>query len=268
MSHKAYAFDIDDNLLHTECRVFVEIPNKKWWEKIEIAEKELKTYLSRGARFPNNDSEECFLHMRGADGKLQQQLFDAIENKARGPSRESFKYANISANPIGLITARGHPIEELKKTHQAILHEIFDITELEQLIENMNIRLQTKLKNKDQSIKLFLDLNYYAPCSDLEYLKKIELTNTSNIAERKVKAFKHFIHHIINLNQANLINQDGKKLKIWFSDDSQENITAIKKSIEKDLLLLYPDITFSIYNTNIPSYVKKTIYSKTKNYLE
>ena len=121
MFHKAYAFDIDDNLLHTNCTVFVEKWDGSKMQRCEIPESELKAKLKEGRTYPKNDPEECYYNMRLGGGKLTQDLFDALDAKAYGPSWERFKLANLQASPIGIITARGHPIEDLRSAHQALL---------------------------------------------------------------------------------------------------------------------------------------------------
>lgn len=69
-SHKAYAFDIDENLLHTNCTVFVERWNGSEFERCEIPESELKAKLAEGRAYPDNDPEECFRNMRLGNRKL------------------------------------------------------------------------------------------------------------------------------------------------------------------------------------------------------
>lgn len=274
MSHKAYAFDIDDNLLHTKATVFLEKRTKKGWRKrIEIPESELKKKIhDRDYRYPNNDIEDCFHHMRGP-GKIKEHLFEALENGRTGPSWEKFKHANKEASPIALITARGHPIQDIRDAHHAMLLEAFDISDLKEFLENINKRLEAcesedlrhflkyHKKNENKMLNLFLDMNYYAPCSDLEYLKTIHMGLWSGIPERKVQAFQKFITHIVELNSKKLTNPENKALKIWFSDDSLDNLSAMETAIQTDLIHRYPEISLMLYDTNNADFVKKTIYS-------
>ena len=66
---KGYAFDIDDNLLHTDLKVFVEREVIKQtekgtetaWVEEEIPDKELKVTIQKpGYRLPNNEREQAF----------------------------------------------------------------------------------------------------------------------------------------------------------------------------------------------------------------
>ncbi len=263
--HKAYAFDIDENLLHTNCTVFVERWNGSKLETCEIPESELKAKLADGRTYPNNDPEECFRNMRFGNGKLTQDLFDALAAGAYGPAWERFKLANLQASPIGIITARGHPIEDLKAAHRAILHEVFTTEEKEQFLEQMKLRLGDYHASADHLIRDFFDMNYYAACANRAYSESLKIPFETSSAKKKVLAFHKFIEHIVNLNQEKLMNPYHKALKIWFSDDSLENLSAIEEAVQNRFVLSYPEITFALYNTNNPDFVKKTLYASKQN---
>lgn len=263
--HKAYAFDIDENLLHTNCTVFVERWNGSKLETCEIPESELKAKLADGRTYPNNDPEECFRNMRFGNGKLTQDLFDALVAGAYGPAWERFKLANLQASPIGIITARGHPIEDLKAAHRAILHEVFTTEEKEQFLEQMKLRLGDYRASEDHLIHDFFDMNYYAACANRTYSDSLNLPFDTPSPKKKVFAFNKFIEHIVKLNQEKLMNPYHKALKIWFSDDSLENLSAIEEAVQNRFVLSYPEITFALYNTNNPDFVKKTLYASKQN---
>ena len=66
---QGYAFDIDDNLLHTDLKVFVEREvikqtekgTESVWVEEEIPDKELKSTIQKpGYRLPNNEREQAF----------------------------------------------------------------------------------------------------------------------------------------------------------------------------------------------------------------
>ncbi len=265
MSHKAYVFDIDDNLLHTNCSVFLEreVAGKK--ERIEIPERELKTKLQEGRSFPDNDPEECFRNMRLGNGRLTQDLFDAIEAKAYGPAWERFKLANLQASPIGIITARGHPIEDVKAAHSAILHEVLTLEERGQFLEQMKLRVRDFSASSDHLIRDFFDMNYYAACANKTFSDSLQVPFETPSSQKKVCAFDKFIAHIVSLNQQKKTNPYQKPLKIWFSDDSLANISAIQEAIANRFIHSYPEITFATYDTSDPRLIKKTIYSSQQN---
>ena len=254
-SHKAYAFDIDENLLHTNCTVFVERWNGSKLERCEIPETELKAKLKEGRAYPNNDSEECFRNMRLGNGKLTQDLFDALDAGAYGPARERFKLANLQASPI----------EDIKSAHQALLYEAFTLEEREQFLEQMKLRLRDYRASTDHLIQNFFDTNYYAACANRVYSESLNIPFETSSAKKKVLAFDKFIKHIVSLNQEELINPYRKALKIWFSDDSLENLSAIKEAVQNRFVLSYPEITFALYNTNNPKFVEKTLYASKQN---
>ena len=213
-SHKAYAFDIDENLLHTNCTVFVERWNGSEFERCEIPESELKAKLEEGRIYPNNDPEECYRNMRLGNRKLTQDLFDALDAGAYGPAWEKFKIANLQASPIGIITARGHPIEDLKAAHRTILHEVFTIEEREQFLEQMKLRLGLYRTSADELIQSFFDMNYYAACANRAYSDSLQIAFDTPSPKKKVYAFHKFIEHVVALDHFGMINPDKKALKI------------------------------------------------------
>lgn len=100
-----------------------------------------------------------------------------------------------------MITARGHPVEALRAVHKDMILETFDRAEFEEFLDNFRHRLQTKEKKEKKLLDSFLNMNYYAPCSDPEFLQNIRRTWSDPMPEKKVIAFKAFIKHIRNLNE-------------------------------------------------------------------
>ena len=105
---KGYAFDIDDNLLHTDLKVFVEREvikqtekgTESVWVEEEIPDKELKSTIQKpGYRLPNGDREQAYRGLR-APGAMKQDLLNALNADKIGPSWKNFKKANINARPL------------------------------------------------------------------------------------------------------------------------------------------------------------------------
>ncbi len=105
---KGYAFDIDDNLLHTDLKVFVEREvikqtekgTESVWVEEEISDKDLKPMIQKpGYRLPNGDREQAYRGLR-APGAMKQDLLNALNADKIGPSWKNFKKANINVRPL------------------------------------------------------------------------------------------------------------------------------------------------------------------------
>ena len=62
-------------------------------------------------------------------------------------------------------------------------------------------------------------------------------------------ALSDYIEKIVT-NAKYLVDRKYKKLSIGFSDDDKENIETIKNLIQDELIYLYPEINFVIYDTS------------------
>ena len=261
---KGYAFDIDDNLLHTDLKVFVEREvikqtekgTESVWVEEEIPDKELKSTIQKpGYRLPNGDREQAFRWLR-APGAMKQDLLNALNADKIGPSWKNFKKANINARPLWLITARGNQVYDLIESHQALLYEGLTAEEHDQFKENMNKHVGTKTKNLDKLIAKYLEMSYYAPCSNSEFAEKSNIPHTLSVPARKVLAFDNFVASLPEhpIYRKYIVSQIG------FSDDSLENIYAMQEAMQTNFVQKYPDIMFTIYDTNNPLVVKRTSY--------
>ena len=76
---KGYAFDIDDNLLHTDLKVFVE--------------REVIKQTEKGV-------ERVWVEEEIPDKAMKQDLLNALNADKIGPSWKNFKKANINARPL------------------------------------------------------------------------------------------------------------------------------------------------------------------------
>ncbi|MDD3262607.1 MAG: hypothetical protein PHR61_02070 [Candidatus Absconditabacteria bacterium] len=270
MSLKAYALDVDANLLHTDSKILLEKKDELGiWKLTEVSQSEFDTFVKdkENYRFVNGNSEESLINFRGK-GKFQKDIFDAIENGRFGPSWDAFIKANLEASPISIITARGHPIIDIKNTHKAILHEVLSEYQLDELIDNMRNHLGGDMfQKKEKMINLFLKNNYYCPCSDIPFLKKINKNPNDPMYEKKTKSFENFVQHVISVfnNYYGKQFMNKRHISVGFSDDSKSNINGMEIFIKKELIKKYPNITYFLYDTGDPHKVKKTSFKTCQN---
>lgn len=267
MSLKAYALDVDANLLFTNSKILLEKKNQDWvWELIEVSQSEFDSFIkdSENYRFVKWESEESMINFRWK-WKFQNDIFDAIRGNKFWPSWNAFIEANVEASPTSIITARWHPILDIKRTHKAILHEVLSDYQLEELVDNMRNRLWwDTFQRKEKIINSFLKNNFYCPCSDRAFLKKISKDINDPMHDRKTIAFDSFVQHVISVFN-NYYGEEfmiKRNIKVWFSDDSKSNINWMEAFIKKELIRKYPNIIYSLYDTWDPYKVKKTSFKK------
>ena len=120
----------------------------------------------------------------------------------------------------------------------------------------MNKHVGTKTKNLDKLIAKYLEMSYYAPCSNPEFAEKSNIPHTLSVPARKVLAFDNFVASLPEhpIYTKYIVSQMG------FSDDTLENIYAMQEAMQTNFVQKYPDIMFSIYDTNNPFVVKRTSY--------
>jgi hypothetical protein len=195
-------------------------------------------------------------------GKLKQTFFDAITNKRFWPSYPKYIQAHVEASPICKDTARGHPIEEFRDVNRWFVYEVLNEAQREELVFNMRQHLgNSSPKRKDSLINIFLDNNFYCPCSNEKFLKSIWLSLNNSTPERKKVAFEKFLYHIhrifVSYYWENVVDQ--RKISVGFSDDLKVNILGMKNHIINDLKQKFPEIKFSLYDTSDPWNIDKEI---------
>lgn len=170
---KSYVFDLDQNILHTKTPIHLLVKQPDGSRKEEAvpnAEFEQKLQDKDHYRFHDN-IEHSMREFRGT-GKLIRDVSDAIADKAFGPSWQEFKRSTIDAAPTHIITARGNPMEEFRKMHSFIIHEVLTQSERQEMANNMANNSQYNEHQVNKLIKQYLDNNIYIPCSNPELIEK------------------------------------------------------------------------------------------------
>ena len=270
---KWYGFDTDGNLVYTDTRVCIEVLEDGKRRRKEISQIQFDELWSdikiwEKMRFVNNDKEQSMVNFKSEWG-FEKAVFDALNQGKVGPSREKFIEANVQASPIAIITARGHPIADLKSTHKKIIYEVLTAGQREDLMYNMKEHLWRYHLYEDMAIDKYLDNNYYAPCTNQIFLESINKDLSCSMPETKNAAFEQFTLHIKKVFEGYygaefLIN---RRIRIGFSDDANANIEWLDDFINKEysgLMWKYPEIKFMLYNTHTPENTIKFNYNKRK----
>ena len=108
------------------------------------------------------------------------------------------------------------------------------------------------------SIDEYLNLQDYHPVSSEEFSKRFGLESVgTNPEEGKKIAFKSFVDRIVSQISKIKDDEDFEGISVGFSDDDEGNIEVIEDLIRDELKRLYPDITFTVYDTSDPKDTKK-----------
>ncbi|MCF7834938.1 hypothetical protein K9M48_02685 [Candidatus Gracilibacteria bacterium] len=256
---KGYAFDVDSNLIFTNTKILLEKFDGEKWNLIEVSQEEYPELIKLAEyRFLDGDREKSMQNFV-AHGTFQNEFIDALDNNRFGPSWDKFKQATMTAKPSSIITARGHPMQEIKDTHKFLIFEVLEQSELDQLIHWMGVNTNHRSRNKNKVVNNYLDNNLYLPVRSNDFDKMFNVDKNLSTRERKLVGFEAFLNHLYKVFEKYTSNiyLENKKISIGFSDDFYENVDGMRNFIESVLLKKYPNFRFSVYDTSNPKFVKK-----------
>ena len=241
---RAYSFDWDDNIMSMPTTIKVV----KNGENIEVSTDEYANIRNNPEYSLGDDAFDNFIN----DDNFLLDLGEAIKTKSFAPSFGKFKEALIFANPISIITARGHKPETIRLGMDMVIAETFSEYELLDMLENIQkIYPETEGMDAQETLKMYLDSHDYHPVTSKIFAEKFGLRSGSaaNPEQNKKVAFRDYVEKIINKTKE-MVNTKYNKLSIGFSDDDLGNVKAIEGLIEKELKHEFPDVQFIIYDTS------------------
>tara|TARA_R110000824_G_scaffold4236_6_gene20183 strand:+ start:1103 stop:1966 length:864 start_codon:yes stop_codon:yes gene_type:complete len=245
---RAYSFDWDDNIMIMPTTIKMLKKVDDGWEKIDVSTEEFaslrydENYKLGDDAFVNFIDDELFIT----------DLEKALNSKSFAPSFDKFKEALIYANPISIITARGHQPETLRKGMDLVISHTFSEDELADMIDN--IQQQTPEldgENVDVILKTYLDGHDYHPVTSASFTDKFGLEGGSavNPEENKKIALRDYVTKIV-AKAGEMVNTEYNKLSVGFSDDDLGNINAIVPFIKNVLQSEFPEVDFVVYDTS------------------
>ena len=241
---RAYSFDWDDNIVSMPTTIKVV----KNGEKIEVPTDEYANIRNSPEYSLGDDAFDNFI----SDDKFLSDLEEAIKTKSFAPSFNKFKEALIFANPISIITARGHKPETLRRGMDIVISGTFSEDELSDMLENIQERLpETEGMGAQETLKMYLDSHEYHPVTSEIFAEKfgLKVGSASNPEHNKKIAFRDYVEKIINKTKE-MVGTKYNKLSIGFSDDDLGNVKAIEGFIEDELKYEFPDVKFTVYDTS------------------
>tara|TARA_R110000824_G_scaffold18850_7_gene73999 strand:- start:15926 stop:16789 length:864 start_codon:yes stop_codon:yes gene_type:complete len=247
-SVRAYSFDWDDNIIKMPTTIKMLKKTPSGWEKVEVGTHDFSSIRNSTHYKLDEGAFDDFID----DDSFISDLTTALTNKAFAPSFEKFKEALIYANPLSIITARGHTPEALRKGIDLVISYSFNEEELAQMMDNIQERFpETKGQDPTTILKTYLDTHDFHPVTSEFFIEKFGLEGGSaaNPEESKKIALRDYVTKVVNQVEK-MVNTDYNKLSVGFSDDDLGNINAIIPFIKEVLQVEFPEVAFVVYDTS------------------
>jgi hypothetical protein len=218
---KYYAFDWDDNILFMPTKIilldksgqevgmgsedFAEFRGMIGKEEFDYEGHIIKDYAPNAFRYFRPEADKTFIK-------------DAIKATHLGPSWEDFVECLNSASIFAIITARGHSPSAMKRAVYELIIRNKDGINSGDVYKNIQKYNKIfKKGDRDGSIQSYLDLCKFYPVSHPKLAGSM-----GKPEEAKKQALREFAEYCKDFNQ-------GKVIKLGFSDDDPRNIEVISK---------------------------------------
>ncbi len=228
---RAYSFDWDDNIMNMPTKIKLLERTPDGWKNIEVSTEEFAKIRNNTNFKLTDDSFNGFID----DDTFMVDLKTALDTKSFAPSFEKFKEALLYANPISIITARGHKPETLRKGMDLVISYILNEDELNTMIDNIQQEYpELDGENIETTLSTYLDSQDYHPVTSNIFAEKFGLDNESalNPEENKKIALRDYVTKIVQKTKE-MVGTEYNKLSIGFSDDDLGNINAITDFIKE-----------------------------------
>ena len=245
---RGYSFDWDDNILYMPTVIKMIKYDGNEWKPVDVS-----THTFSKVRDDKNYKldDDAFYNFR-EEKEFIKDLKKALENQSFAPSFDKFKEALIYANPISIITARGHQPITLRKGMDLVISRTFNENELSTMLSNIQENFpETEYMTPDKTLEVYLDSIDYHPVSSEHFSNKFgtDFSSAINPEENKKIAFRDYVGKVIN-GAKQMVGSNYNKLSIGFSDDDLGNINAMIEFIKNELQEEFPDTKFIIYDTS------------------
>ena len=229
---RAYSFDWDDNILNMPTLIRMVKYEGGEWNPVQVSTDEF-------AKVRNDKNykldDDAFYNFR-EEKEFTKDLKKAIDEKSFAPSFDKFKEALIYANPISIITARGHQPITLRKGMNLVIAKTFNEKELSDMLGNIQqSHPETKYLTPDKVLEVYLDSIDYHPVSSIEFADKFGIDHSSavNPEENKKLAFRSYVRKVID-GANKMVKSKYNKLSVGFSDDDLGNVNAMINFIKDE----------------------------------
>ena len=257
---RAYSFDWDDNIMMMPTTIKMLKKTGGGWESIDVGTEEFALVRNNPDYKLDENAFSNFIN----DEAFTKDLEKALNTESFAPSFDKFKEALIYANPISIITARGHKPETLRKGMDLVISYTFNESELADMIDNIQQQIpELDGETPEIVLKTYLDSHDYHPVTSSSFTDKFGLDGGSaaNPEENKKIALRDYVTKIVH-KAGEMVGGKYNKLSVGFSDDDLGNINAIIPFIQEVLQVEFPEVDFIVYDTS-EGINKKIVLKKT-----
>ena len=264
---KYYIFDWDDNILHMPTCILLERKMEDGaWEPCEVSTSlfALIRNDTENYRPPGDDWESAFVNFRDLKPvesstfltDTKNALAPIIAGEEKGaPSFFRFKKALMEGRIFGIVTARGHKPESIRKGVEYFIAEAMSSDERAKMFSSLRgflhhwEQFDEMALSDDELLDYYLSLNKYHGVTSPEFkaLMGKDGPGSENPEEAKQFAIKDFVFHVISLVRKGGVD---KPISIGFSDDDPGNLVAAESYIREVLAKEFPEIKFVVYDTS------------------
>lgn len=243
-----FAFDFDDNILHTDTKIYMNkvLDNKK--ELVALSSSEYANVRT----LPNYEFiNESFNEFRdyGKRGKnaFIEDFKNAVNNKQFAPSYKALKKCIINGSIFAIITARGHEIDVIKDAFYWLITKVFTYEEQVKFYENNSYKFNCKFS---EMVSKYLDSCRFYCVSNPNYEKTCQsiLDEKYTTEIGKVIALEDFINYVKSLSKGNI--------KIGFSDDDINYISKVRNYM---INCADNNLHYYLFNTSDKAYKREKI---------
>ncbi len=263
-----YMFDWDDNILHMPTKIYLEKKTSGGWIPWEVSTAEFSEIRRDGVNYRpmEGDWDKAFAEFYDVGQRGEEAFYEdtavalrpVIEQQERGgPSFRRFRKALTEGRLFAIITARAHSSRSIRRGVEYFIEKILTHGEKCQMVENLRqyniyFREHDPEMTDAEVVDKYLGLNRYQGVTSREFQEAVG-ANVESGAESpalaKQLAIRDFLNHIKALIRGRGIEAP---ISVGFSDDDAHNVHAVRRFIEDELSMEFPDIRFVLYDTSDP----------------
>ena len=273
--YKYYIFDWDDNILHMPTRIHLEkrqpdgtwLPHAVSTSVFSVIRGDTVNY-----RPPQGDWSLAFAEFQDPTSPRENTFLADTEQAIRrvldgveppGPSFSTFRQTLVEGRLFAIVTARGHASETLRSGVQRFIDLVLTSTEHEEMMTNLRgyraVFDQVVTFGSDaEELDRYLSLNRYHAVTSPDFKTRMHLAADTPVAAevRKQVAIRDFLEHIVHVLRRTPEGMRWNPISVGFSDDDPANVEAVENYIRDELMRLFPDIKFVLYDTSDPALEK------------
>ena len=274
-----FCYDIDDNLLHMPTKI--NMINLKTGNKESVSSEKFAEIRNDKENWAYAD--DAFIEFRdfgprGPEG-FREDLIYAIRHKDFAPSWDKFILTLENGCLFALITARGNAPQSFRMGVEWIIDNFLSKHQKDKMYNNLlkYVKLFGESHSADEYPRIIENYEDFSKCelvsqyldncdyygvTNPEFVEKYKSGGADSPEKGKEIALKKFIKKV-----KKMADSIGARTSIGMSDDDIRNVLHVEQ-VFKELLKIYPDTIFRLYDTSNRGYKKMVVESRVKRYVD